>query len=68
MSQIFFGYRIREIIRDTTKWIEYLESVEDQYYDLSEQLIEERLGGGLVPCKYLGSSRRAGVETAAIGV
>ena len=64
----FYGYRIREIIRDTSKWIEYLESVEDHYYDENEQLIEERLGEGLVPCKYLGSSRRAGMETAAIGV
>ena len=67
-KRIAFYYWSWEIRRSTSKWAKYLESVEGQYYDKNEQLIEERLGEeGIHPAQYLGSSRAAGLDWSAIG-
>ena len=66
-KRIAYNYWSWEIRRSTSKWIEYLESIEGPYYDENEQLIEEMLGEGIHPAQYPGSSRAAGVEWATIG-
>ena len=66
LKRIAYYYWSWEIRRSTAKWTKYLESVEGQYYDENEHLIEERLGEGIHPAKYPGSSMAGGLERAAI--
>lgn len=67
LKRIAYSYWAWEIRRSTSKWIKYLESVEGQYYDENEQLIEEKLGEeGVHPAMFPGSSMAAGLEKAAI--
>ena len=67
IKRMAYAYWSWEIQRSTSQWAKYLESVEGAYYDENEQLIEERLGEGIHPAKFPGSSRAAGIEWAAIG-
>ncbi len=57
---------IVRIQRSTARWADYLESVEGYYYDDNDQLIEERLGEGIHPARYPGSTRAAGLDRATI--
>jgi radical SAM superfamily enzyme YgiQ (UPF0313 family) len=67
-KRVAYFYWAWEITRSTSKWAKYLETVEGEYYDENEQLIEERLGeNGVHPAQFPGSSRAAGVEWATIG-
>ena len=66
LKRIAYGYWAWEIRRSSSKWIKYLESVEGPYYDETEQLIEEKLGQGIHPAKYPGSSMAAGLERAVV--
>jgi radical SAM superfamily enzyme YgiQ (UPF0313 family) len=66
LKRIAYGYWAWEIRRSTSKWIKYLESVEGPYYDENEELIEEKLGEGIHPAKYPGSSMAAGLERVAM--
>jgi radical SAM superfamily enzyme YgiQ (UPF0313 family) len=59
MAYFYWAWEIR---RSTSKWAKYLETVEGYYYDENEHLIEERLGEGVHPAKYPGSSRAVGME------
>lgn len=60
--RVWYRWRISEITRNNREWIKHLESVEDEYYDENEQLIEERLGEGIVPCQIPGSGARTDLE------
>ena len=66
LKRIAYNYWAWEISRSTAKWAKYLESVEGQYYDENDHLIEERLGEGIHPAKYPGSTRAAGLDRATI--
>jgi anaerobic magnesium-protoporphyrin IX monomethyl ester cyclase len=55
--KLTFLLRTTEMGRDTGKWARYLETVEGPSYDKNERLIEERLGEGIHPARYPGSSR-----------
>ena len=66
-KRIAYNYWAWEIGRSTKDWVKYLESVEGQYYDENEQLIEERLGEGIHPAQFPGSSRAAGIDWEMIG-
>ena len=66
LKRMAYWYWAWEIRRSTSKWAEYLKTVEGQYYDENEHLIEENLGEGVHPAKFPGSSRAAGLERAAI--
>lgn len=68
LRRIVYAFRAWETRRETSKWAKYLETVEGRYYDENEHLIEERLGEGIHPAKYLGSSKSAGLERATIGM
>ena len=68
LKRMAYWYWAWEIRRSTAKWTKYLESVEGPYYDENEQLIEEKLGEGIHPAKYPGSSMAAGLERAAISM
>ena len=68
VRRIAYFYWSMEIKKSTEKWAKYLETVEGPYYDENEHLIEERLGEGVHPAKYPGSSRAAGLETASIAM
>ena len=63
-----YYYNVRRIIGNTERWAEYLETVEATYYDENERLIEERLGEGIYPAKYPGTSLAAGWEQAVMPV
>ena len=67
-KRMAYYYWAWEIKRSTSKWAKYLESVEGQYYDENECLIEERLGEGVHPAQFPGNSRAAGVEVSTTGV
>ncbi|HJN88008.1 MAG: hypothetical protein QGH97_15715 [Dehalococcoidia bacterium] len=66
MRGIAYWYLVLEIRKRTAGWIKYLETVEGPYYDENERLIEERLGEGVHPTKYPGSSRAAGLDRTVI--
>ena len=66
LKRMAYNYWAWEISRSTKKWADYLETVEGEYYDENEQLIEERLGEGVHPATYAGSSRAVGLDTATI--
>jgi radical SAM superfamily enzyme YgiQ (UPF0313 family) len=66
LKRMAYWYWAWEIRRSTSKWAKYLKTVEGPYYDENEQLIEERLGEGVHPAQYPGSSRGAGLERSAI--
>tara|TARA_B100000315_G_scaffold217845_1_gene218747 strand:- start:2849 stop:4381 length:1533 start_codon:yes stop_codon:yes gene_type:complete len=66
LRRMAYWYWVWEIRKSTAGWIKYLETVEGPYYDENEHLIEERLGEGVHPAKYPGSSRAAGLDRAAI--
>ena len=67
IKRIAYYYWSWEIQKSTSKWAKYLETVEGQYYDEHEHLIEERLGEeGVHPAKFPGSSRAAGLEWSTI--
>ena len=66
LKRMAYNYWAWEIQRSTAKWADYLESVEGCYYDDNDQLIEERLGEGIHPAKYPGSTRAAGLDRATI--
>ena len=66
LRRIAYNYWSWEIRKSTYEWVEYLESVEDYYYDENEHLIMERLGEGIHPAKYPGSSLAAGLEGAGV--
>ena len=61
-KRMAYYYWAWEIRRSTSKWAKYLETVEGYYYDENDHLIEERLGEGVHPAKYPGSSRAVGME------
>jgi radical SAM superfamily enzyme YgiQ (UPF0313 family) len=65
-KRIAYYYWSWEVRKSSSKWIKYLETVEGRYYDENERLIEEKLGEGVHPAKYPGSSRAAGVDRAVI--
>ena len=65
MTYYYWSWEIR---KSTSKWADWLETVEGEYYDENEELIEERLGEGLHPAQFPGSSRAAGLEWDTIGV
>ena len=60
------NYWAWDIQRSTAQWADYLESVQGYYYDENDRLIEERLGAGIHPAKYPGSTRAAGLDRATI--
>ena len=65
-KRMAYYYWAWEIRKSTSKWADYLESIEAPYYNENEQLIEENLGEGIHPAKFPGSSRAAGIEWATI--
>ena len=68
LKRMAYYYWVWEIRRSTDKWAKYLETIEGYYYDENDHLIEERLGEGVHPAKFPGSSRAAGLEKATIGM
>ena len=68
IKRMAYTYWAWEISRSTSRWVRYLKSIEGPYYDENEHLIEEKLGEGIHPAKYPGSSLAAGLETASIGM
>ena len=68
IKRMAYYYWAWEIRRSTSKWTSYLESVEGQYYDDNDHLIEERLGEGVHPAQYPGSSKGAGIEWEPVGL
>jgi radical SAM superfamily enzyme YgiQ (UPF0313 family) len=68
LKRVAYYYWSWEIRKSTSKWADYLETVEAKYYDENEQLKEEMLGEeGVHPAQFPGSSRAAGVEWVTIG-
>ena len=68
LKRIAYRYWSWEISRSTKTWIKYLESVEDPYYDETEHLIVERLGEGIHPAQFPGSSLAAGLDRATLAM
>ena len=66
--RIWYRWRISEMTRNNEEWIKHLESVEDEYYDENEQLIEEKLGEGVVPCQIPGSGARTDLELSPVAL
>ena len=66
LKRMAYAYWSWEISRSTSKWAKHLETIEGEYYDENDHLVEERLGEGVHPAKYPGSSLAAGLETASI--
>ena len=68
LKRMAYYYWVWEIRRSTSKWAKYLETIEGEYYDENDQLIEERLGEGIHPAQFPGSSRAVGLEQSTIGM
>ena len=66
LKRMAYYYWAWEISRSTADWAKYLESIEGQYYDENDHLIEEKLGEGVHPAQFPGSSRAAGLEQGAL--
>jgi len=56
LTRIAYSYWCWQIRRGTEEWAKYLESMEGPFYDDNERLIEGKLGEGIHPAKYPGSS------------
>ena len=68
LKRLGYAIQVWEIRKATNKWADYLETIEGQYYDENEQLIESMLGEeGVHPAQFPGSSMGAGLENAVIG-
>ena len=68
LKRLGYAIQVWEIRKATNKWADYLETIEGQYHDENEQLIESMLGEeGVHPAQFPGSSMGAGLENAVIG-
>ena len=67
LKRLGYAIQVWEIRKATNKWADYLETIEGQYHDENEQLIESMLGEeGVHPAQFPGSSMGAGLENAVI--
>ena len=67
LKRLGYAIQVGEIRKATNKWADYLETIEGQYHDENEQLIESMLGEeGVHPAQFPGSSMGARLENAVI--
>jgi anaerobic magnesium-protoporphyrin IX monomethyl ester cyclase len=66
--RVWYRWRVFQITRGNDEWIEHLEAVEDENYDENEELIEERLGEGIVPCQIPGGGARTDLELSPVAL
>ncbi|MCH7737823.1 MAG: hypothetical protein IH872_10550, partial [Chloroflexi bacterium] len=69
LKRAMYAVQVWEIRKATTKWADYLETVEGKYYDENDQLIESMLGEeGVHPAQFPGSSMGAGLEDFSVAI